>query len=107
MKLIILLLLLLLITNIAKADYLFSTSVKYGPNGYNASGFSTSSSTIQIVNKNKSNSSSSSSNDLSVNNRIQSVLGFKLQNVPEKGNLSLGIGYYLDNTVESSIGIRF
>jgi hypothetical protein len=101
----------LIITNIANADCLFSLTSKYGPNGYVASGSnSVSSSSISsgTCAHCSSSSSNSTTNNLSISNRYEVTPGLRLQTIPDSvGGLSMGMGYYFDNTVEASVGIRF
>ena len=116
--------LLALTATLAKADYLFSLTGKYGANGYTTSGNSgvatsttNSSSTDTTVNNghhtttsttNSSSSTNSPYNTTTVGNRYQVVPGLRLQTLPDSiGGLSVGAGYYFDNTIEGSIGIRF
>ena len=84
---------------------ILSTAVKYGVNGYVANG-DHSVLTSQTKTKKTSVSTSSTTDTLGVTNRVQSVLGLKLQTVPDQYGISLGGGYYMDNTVELSVGIR-
>lgn len=97
----------------ATADVILSGGAKYGPNGYNASGNSYSSSETTMTThghghgKTTSTSSSESGSNVDVSNRVQLVPGIKLQTVPkEKFDLSVGAGYYMDSTVELFLGIR-
>ena len=95
-------LLLLFIARISEADTIFSTGVKYGPNGYKANG------NRSVTTTTKKHSSTTQTVDTSsVENRIEMVPGFKLQTIPKEFlDLSFGAGYYLDNTVEVFIGVR-
>lgn len=100
---------LMMMSKIAKADYIFSMTAKYGPNGYKTSG-SSSSSSSSTVKKSSSHTTTSTvtNNSMSVANRVDVVPGLRLQSIPDSvGGLSVGVGYYFDNTLEASLGVRF
>lgn len=102
-------------SSVFAGDYLFSLTGKYGPNGYNTSTTTSNvnSTLTNTVTKNNVSSTSTAttsvpSNSTTVTNRYQAVPGLRLQTIPDSmGGLSVGAGYYFDNTLEASIGIRF
>lgn len=109
------LLLLVFLSSMAKADIIIGPSVKYGVNGYTTSGTPgssvTTSSSASSGHGHNATSSSSSVTDstnggVQVQDRIQAVVGLKIQTVPSWGGLSFGGGLYMDGTAEFNIGIR-
>lgn len=82
---------------------LLSASVKYGPNGYVNNGSSSNNSSCNGAN----HCTTSSVNTQAVGNRIEATPGVMLQMVPDEAfGLSVGGGYYQDNTAILNIGIR-
>jgi len=97
----------------ASADVILGISAKYGPNGYQAGGYSSSSSSSVPVCNNShhhpscnTSVSSSVQNGINVSNRIQAVPGLSLTTVPNTYGISLKGEYYLDNTLVFGLGIR-
>jgi hypothetical protein len=89
--------LLLMVCSQAKADLLFSAVLKNGPNGYIASGTSSSSAT---------KTTSSTTNNLNISDRIQNNLGARLEYLTSDSPLVFGVGIFTDTTLEASIGFR-
>ena len=91
----------------SKADVLLSVTAKYGANGFDAQG-STSTSTLSTpAKKHKTTSFTTTTGSLDVDNRVQLVPGITLQTIPEKKyDLSIGGGIYTDSTVSVFLGIR-
>lgn len=83
------LLLILFVTGSAKADIIIGPSVKYGVSGSNTT-------TVQT----------GSYTSTTTNDRVQTVVGLKVQTVPCWGGTSIGGGIYMDNTIELNLGIR-
>lgn len=102
----------LFVGSMAQADVIIGPSVKYGVNGYSATGTpGSSSSSASSTSKNgkvtsTSNSSNSVNGGVSIQDRYQAVVGLKIQTVPCWGGLSFGGGVYADSTVEFNIGLR-
>ena len=100
--------------SMVKADVILSVTGKYGPNGYDTKTTNnnvTSSTTSTVTKKHVSSTSTSTvtmpDSDVTATNHYQLVPGLRLQTVPEPWGLSVGVGYYFDNTFEGSLGIRF
>jgi len=99
--------LILLSSFAASGDVLLSVTAKYGANGFDAQG-STSTSTLSTpAKKHKTTSFTTTTGSLDVDNRVQLVPGITLQTIPEKKyDLSIGGGIYTDSTVSVFLGIR-
>lgn len=94
-----------------KADVLLGITAKYGANGYDAEGYTTSTTTSSYLNRRCRKSSGSTytttNGYLDVENRYELVPGLSLQTIPEnKYGLSFGTGIYLDQTINMFLGIR-
>lgn len=94
----------LCLTNLAKADVVINTLYKYGPNGYEASGTNSSSSSTVKTGTNKYTTTNSSTNGMKVSDRYQLIIGAGIEYVPSGSGLSLGVGYYMDKTAQMSLG---
>jgi hypothetical protein len=89
---------LLLLSSSAQADIIVSSVVKDGPNGYIASG--TSSSVTNGVNH------VTTTNTFNVSNRVEIVPGLRVQYLTNASPWVFGVGAFTDSTLEASIGIR-
>lgn len=88
--------------NLFLSIVILSAAVKYGPSGYTTK--PTTSSSVNCTSTNK-NCTTITTNNTNVSDVIKPVLGIQLQTTPQTGELSIGAGYYLDNTATLSIGI--
>ncbi len=85
---------------------IISTAMKYGPNGYISSSANSFYSGCTSTAKNKGTCSTSQTSGATLTDRIVPVWGVSLQTVPDRFGLSLGLGYYFDQTATLSLGIR-
>ena len=96
----------LLFSMSSQADIMLGLTGKYGANGFDAEG-TTSSSTSSIINHHRSRTYTLTNGSLDIDNRYQFVPGLMLQTMPEKKyDFSLGVGAYLDATLNVFLGIR-
>lgn len=92
------------LTEVSKADFTVNTLWKYGVNGYKTSGNNTSTSSTQQTAKNKFTSSSNSVNNETVQSTSQLVPGLGFEVSTRNDGPVVGLGYYLDNTIQMNLG---
>lgn len=105
---IIFLIMIVMMTITSKADIIVNTLWKYGPSSYKSNGFSYSE-VHETYHTNGKLDARNEVNSIQTMNESERklIMGVGLQYVPLESGLSIGVGYFQDETSMGSLGWKF